>query len=1665
MERMQVNHKNHKLLESAVTKFISWLLIMSILVTLPILPETMTKVKAAENPINITLHFDNSSVKFDKPALQYWGGDAEVSGAVETDKPIAGWGDALGQLLTQEEGTDLWTITLKGNFTGFQFLNFESPSEGKSPISGFVSTMSQYTYDTPKDLYFLYNENDGQFSWYLDAEGETLLPEPQETNIKLHFQNYSNWEVPAVQYWQPENITVSNQVEESVIPGWGGVLGHVMTYDSGFYTISLKGIIEGLQFLDMKNPDNNTGGSTYNKEMNKYIGETPKDIYYLYKDNTWNWYMDPEGNTTLDSTKVVLETVNDNPDGTITFTTIASKADKVDLVYGIKTEVEDIGEAALTTVSMTADVNDSWNSSPIFFKDQKTEVIYYYLVDGVKKAIAEPISVGNQEYNLYEKPEFLGRHVYIPGTLPGKSWDPASNQMSYLKDGVYSLKFEQVPAGTYQYKIAMGSWNENYGANGVANGDNIEMTVAEQQDVIIYYSDFSHYSRTNLDYVYGASIEMSGIGIESTKLTDDRLTGIYSTTLFLTKDKYDDIEITYNENTYKFDSFVLEEDKKVTFYFDPETELYYNDASTVEIETKDIYYDTRNSDYKNIYGAVPMNEPVTFSIDTGEDVTGVEMYVKGKEKKTLIMEKLDKVNGVQRWSTETSFTVLGEYNYFFAIHANGALKLYGDDDGNYGTGMVCDLQDLMPYDFIVYKDDYKTPDWMKDAVIYQIFPDRFLDGDTSNNMAQTKARGDVDYEYVTDWYMLPENPEQEENYPDTYPNNAFKGDGEWGNDIYGGDLKGVIDRIDYLKALGVNVIYLNPVFSSISNHRYDTSDYMEIDPILGTEGDFQELVKVAKENDMHIILDGVFNHVSDDSKYFDRYYKYLDKLKTSKDKTKSIGAYPYWAYVFDLMNSDKSLSEEKAKEAAEKYFKEEYGINDWTYTKWFDFNGKDSYILDGDKPAVDKIGLRIGEPIYSYDCWWGYDSMPVVMATEGSEYRTPGWAKEIIGTDEMSEESDGSVTQYWLSEGMDGWRLDVANEVSDETWQHFRNSVKSLNSDNVIIGEIWTDAVSYLLGDMYDSVMNYVFRGAVLDYSTGGSAKNYIETLERLRERYPKEAYYAMMNLVSSHDTTRILSYLDGVPDDRGEADNIDKAYPSYEKTSELAKRRQYLAAFLQFTYPGAPTIYYGDEIGMVGADDPDDRRSMTWGAGNKEIVEWYAKLGNIHNSYPALRTGDVQVFETNTKNIVSYVRNDETSEMIVLANNSEESVTVTLDLAAMNVSKVIEFTDIISGKTITNTDDELVVTVPKLSGVILTDSTKTVNVETDKEALKPAYDSSYIVKDAKVTLSKTSIKLFKGASDTITATGRDTITWESSNDKVAKVINGKITGVRAGTATITATQTDGQKAICIVTVTSGFNPEPNPSNPEPSPEVEVTDVLLNKSVLSLQKGKNYTLKATVKPVEAKDIDIRWKSSKASVVAVDNNGKLTAKAAGTATITATAPNGVKATCKVTVKIPSKKVLTSTSEWVKVGSNKTLYATVTPFDTTDKITWTSSNKKIVTVNKKGKIKGIKPGKAKVTVTTTSGKKAVCKVTVVKKAKASKSIKLSKKTLKLNKGKTYILKSKMSPLSSTDSKKWSSSNNKVAKVDQNGVVTALKKGTAKITVKTTKGKKATCKVTVK
>ncbi len=970
-----------------------------------------------------------------------------------------------------------------------------------------------------------------------------------------------------------------------------------------------------------------------------------------------------------------------------------------------------------------------------------------HIVDNQKKANPCDIYIvyGDEAtyYELPELPDEQPRKLYVPGTFPGLSWDPASNEMTYSEElGCYTYTFKNVPAANYEFKIAVNAaWDENYGVGGKAGGSNYSVSVPETMDVTIYYSDETHLAVTSLNYEF-LDVDLTGTEIpEGTKLTDAGLTGIYSAKVKLPKGTYSDIKLEVEEKgiSHSYNTFTLDSEKEVTFYYSPVYDVYYHDAAPWSVGADGVKYDSKDSEYKSVFGAVATGEEVTFSLSADSKVTGATLVVSRNGAETYPMEKDgNAVDGVQKWSTKAKFDTIGEYEYFFIVYQDSAVKVYSDDDGYYGTGKLTDLTNILPYDLIVYKSGYKTPDWMKNAVIYQIFPDRFYNGDKSNDKKQEHARGAVKYEFIEDWYTLPENPEQEaligaekdgiteEAYNST---GAHKGDKEWSNEIYGGDLKGIIDRMDYLKALGVNVIYLNPVFASISSHRYDTSDYKKIDPILGTEGDFTKLVEAAKKYDMHIVLDGVFNHVSDDSKYFDRYYRYLELEKDAKTRTGKIGAYPYWAYVYDYM-ADNKVEQAAAEAAAKNYFESEYGITNFDYTEWFEiFNEPMS---DGTENGTvkDTIGERKDKDVYGYDGWWGYDSMPIIKSTNGSEYQTGNWAEEII-------EGEGSVGQYWISKGNNGWRLDVANEVSDETWQHFRESVKSLNSDAVIIGEIWDDASKYLMGDMYDSVMNYVFRNAVTGFAKDGNAQNAMNTLEKIRERYPKEAFYAMMNLVGSHDTTRVLSYLDGIDDDRNQKD-LASAFPTYEKTSDAAKAKQYLVSFLQFTYAGAPTIYYGDEIGMVGSDDPDDRRAFEWGKGNKELVTWYASLAAIRNSYSALRTGSVEPIVTGNDNVLGFVRRDSNDALIVLANGSASSQTITLKLSDLNV-EAASLSDLL-GASCSVTNGVVKVTIPARRGVILTEAKKTIKV--NQKALAPAYENpennNNTVQEGNITVADT---------------------------------------------------------------------------------------------------------------------------------------------------------------------------------------------------------------------------------------------------------------------------------------------------------------------------------------
>lgn len=1352
---------------------------------------------------------------------------------------------------------------------------------------------SAYTEDTPKDVYGFISDggSDGKkkVDWYFDekdipAEGTVVerdvyvpgkLPsdtgkEWDEKSNKMEYlgsglYRYTFKNVSAGEY--PYKIALNGSWDENYgmdgiedgsnysvkVPEtmdviiWYSDISHLsqtnLNYIQGAdVSLSGTGIPSGTKLTDTQL----TGKYTAKVKL---AAGTYDDVKITYKGKTYDlagFVVSEEGDVTFNFNPMSEEFGCDaieaevksgaevNAVGMVTFTAgFAEMQTSAELTvkYADKDTVKTKGEEAMETAVLkaTSKLNKAFKSDALWLGDAACELVYYFEVDGARE-IADGVDtteINGESYMVFQKPEFEGRKVFVPGTFPGPSWDAASNPMTYAGNGLYTYTFKDVPAANYEYKISIdGSWDENYGLNGGAAGANIAVAVTEQQDVTVYYSDFSHNSRTSINYVYGASVELKGTGIPSgTKLTDDRLTGIYSATVAMSEGTYTDTVIVYNDTEYPVGKYTVSAAKDVHFYFDPETGLSYNDASAAKVDTAKLYYDSRDLNYKKPYGAIATGEAAVFTIQTGEEATAVELYVKGKETKKVTLEKSgDAANGLQKWSGTLTLDTIGEYDYYFAVHREGALQIYADDDGNYGTGKACDLLDMTPYDLIVYQSGYKTPDWMKNGVIYQIFPERFYNGDVTNDTATSDARGTVQYEYMPDWYIWPENPEQEsDDRIATYPAQAYQGDKEWSNEIYGGDLKGITERIDYLKALGVTVIYLNPVFESISSHRYDTSDYKNIDPILGTLGDFEELVNTAEENGMYVVLDGVFNHVSDDSVYFDRYYEYLE------EGTDTIGAYPYWAYVYDYMK-EKGVDQQAAEAAAKEYFAKEYGITNFDYAEWFDVFQDKTLKNDAGEAVCDSVGLRAGKPVYGYDGWWGYDSMPIIKSTNGSEYQSGTWAAEVIGKNETSTTADNSVAQYWLSKGMDGWRLDVANEVSDETWQHFRKSVKALNSDNVIIGEIWTDAVQYLMGDMYDSVMNYVFRGAAMTFAKAESedaADEAIATLERIRERYPQEAFYAMMNLVDSHDTTRVLSYLDGIDDDRNQKE-VEKAFPTYEATSDTAKKRQYLVALMQFTYAGAPTVYYGDELGMVGSDDPDDRRPMIWGEGNKDLVEWYAKLAKIRSSYTALRTGSVEVYDVDEPSIMGYVRRDDASSLLVLMNNAGQDVTLS-NVSLEKLGDVTAVTDMISGAEIAVSGQTATVTVPAYSGVILVDSAKKAEISIASESLKPGYDPAYkvterAVKVTGVSFSENEVSVRVGdavsLSDKLVVAPENATTktakWKTSDKTVATVdADGRLTAVGTGTATITATTKDGLfTATCTVKVEPAPAGVPVPSAP-----------------------------------------------------------------------------------------------------------------------------------------------------------------------------------------------------------------------------------------------------------
>lgn len=392
--------------------------------------------------------------------------------------------------------------------------------------------------------------------------------------------------------------------------------------------------------------------------------------------------------------------------------------------------------------------------------------------------------------------------------------------------------------------------------------------------------------------------------------------------------------------------------------------------------------------------------------------------------------------------------------------------------------------------------------------------------------------------------------------------------------------------------MGVTVIYLNPIFESQTNHRYSTSDYSKIDPLLGTKEDFVSLCNAAHRYGMKIILDGVFNHTGDDSIYFNK-----------KDRYDTLGAY----------NSKAS-----------------------PYYNWFHFiNWPDSYAS-----------------------WWGFDTLPEV--NQDSE----DYIDYITGPN--------GIVAKWLRLGADGWRLDVADELNDSFIQKIHARAKAVKPDAIVIGEVWEDASNkiaysqrkhYLLGEELDSIMNYPFANAIIEFVAYNDAEGFLDKILSVTENYPKPVVDVLMNLLGTHDTARIITRLAG--------ENVDGHDREWQSTHHLSPQQyefgiqlEKIAATIQFTLPGFPSIYYGDEAGMQGYKDPFNRAGFTWDKINTSLSSWYSWLGLLRKTCPVLKNGQF-IPISGAQGCVCYARmngeypmlNRTGDALVVIANRNPHSI------------------------------------------------------------------------------------------------------------------------------------------------------------------------------------------------------------------------------------------------------------------------------------------------------------------------------------------------------------------------------------------------------------------------
>lgn len=758
----------------------------------------------------------------------------------------------------------------------------------------------------------------------------------------------------------------------------------------------------------------------------------------------------------------------------------------------------------------------------------------------------------------------------------------------------------------------------------------------------------------------------------------------------------------------------------------------YADCGVNDICYSDLYHDSRDLLYRTPNGPAPINTDVTLRFRTAaNDVAGVDLRLYNTKQAANSFTPMTKVytdGTYDYWErTVNTGTTANILYYWFRINDGSATAYYEDNSAGTdfqhrlwgGDGVAVSSSSDYSWALTVYNPSFTTPDWVKNGVFYQIFPDRFRNGNAGNDLPAgeffyDEAGGTIVRSLTANWNTAICDPRFDSN---------DGCEGSYSRNFYGGDLLGIEQQLDYLQDLGVTVIYMTPIFEAPSNHKYDARDFSIVDDNFGGDAALTSLVTEAHARGMYVVLDGVFNHVSSDSPYFDRYGQYATDGACESTSSVYSGLFkPFFPHTTSPSEPTPPCSDNR-----------------------------------------------------DYPGWFGFKSLPEF------DSQTPGGlARQAIWNGGITHPSgkNAEIGTYWIEDfDIDGWRLDVANDVdpsgsfgSNDYWENFRDKVKAAKSDAYIVGEYWGIGTQWISGGVsdgytpsgtnpgeWDANMNYqqaamlfgLWRDTPLeaenDFNGGSlpgkivpfSPSMFVTRYSDLKERYAPEAFYALMNLNGSHDTQRALWLLDEtVPTSPANG----TAYPSsanhYEDGQPGAEAIDNLMGYslMQYSLPGAPQIYYGTEVGLVNPsyyhggkweDDPYNRAPFPWGDetgtpyfnhmtdGNTvraDLLAFFSDLGAARNNHPALRTGEVTFSLVDDANKqLGYYRHmeDGSDAAVVLINRGGAAASMTISLGNDIASGAV-FEDVLTALTYTTTTDgngDTILTVPSVaanSGVLL---------------------------------------------------------------------------------------------------------------------------------------------------------------------------------------------------------------------------------------------------------------------------------------------------------------------------------------------------------------------------